>query len=42
MNKPVVKIAKRQIGKPYVWAAAGPNSFDCSGLVVYSYAKARA
>lgn len=22
-----------QIGKPYVWGAAGPNSFDCSGLV---------
>lgn len=23
-------------GKPYVWAAAGPNSFDCSGLWYYS------
>lgn len=22
-----------QIGKPYVWGAAGPDSFDCSGLV---------
>ena len=22
-----------QAGKPYVWAAAGPNSYDCSGLV---------
>jgi hypothetical protein len=39
MNNQVVKIAKRQIGKPYVWAAAGPNSFDCSGLVVFSYAR---
>jgi cell wall-associated NlpC family hydrolase len=40
MNSKVVSVAKNQIGKPYVWAAAGPNSFDCSGLVVYSYAKA--
>jgi len=24
-----------QMGKPYVWGAAGPNSFDCSGLVTY-------
>lgn len=39
-NKTVVTVAKRQIGKPYVWAAAGPKAFDCSGLVVYSYAKA--
>ena len=22
-----------QVGKPYVWGASGPNSFDCSGLV---------
>ncbi|MDE5830777.1 MAG: C40 family peptidase [Clostridia bacterium] len=26
-----------QIGKPYVWGAKGPNSFDCSGLVYYAY-----
>ncbi|MEU6082208.1 NlpC/P60 family protein [Streptomyces sp. NPDC047108] len=24
--------ARAQIGKPYVWGATGPNSFDCSGL----------
>lgn len=24
---------KQQLGKPYVWAAEGPNSYDCSGLV---------
>lgn len=40
INNQVVKIAKRQIGKPYVWAAAGPNAFDCSGLVVFSYGRA--
>jgi cell wall-associated NlpC family hydrolase len=39
-NKTVVTVAKKQVGKPYVWAAAGPNAFDCSGLVIYSYAKA--
>jgi cell wall-associated NlpC family hydrolase len=40
VNKTVVTVAKQQIGKPYVWAAAGPRSFDCSGLVVFSYGKA--
>jgi len=24
-------------GDPYVWGAAGPSAFDCSGLVVWSY-----
>lgn len=36
-RKQVVETALQQLGKPYVWAATGPNSFDCSGLVVYSY-----
>lgn len=36
----VLTYAKAQLGKPYVWAAAGPNGFDCSGLVVASYARA--
>ena len=35
----VVNIAMAQVGKPYVWAAAGPDSFDCSGLIVYSFAQ---
>jgi cell wall-associated NlpC family hydrolase len=35
-----VNTALAQQGKPYVWAAAGPNSYDCSGLVQYAYAKA--
>lgn len=26
-----------EIGKPYVWGGAGPNGFDCSGLVVWAY-----
>jgi cell wall-associated NlpC family hydrolase len=37
LNKAVVAEAKRHIGQPYVWGAAGPKSFDCSGLVTYSY-----
>lgn len=36
----VAKIAKSQNGDSYVLGATGPNSFDCSGLVVYSYRKA--
>lgn len=33
----VLAYARRQVGKPYVWAAAGPSGFDCSGLVVASF-----
>lgn len=32
-----VNMALAQLGKPYVWGAEGPNSFDCSGLMWYSY-----
>jgi cell wall-associated NlpC family hydrolase len=32
-----VNAALAQQGKPYVWAAAGPGSFDCSGLVQFAY-----
>ncbi|GAB4080891.1 C40 family peptidase [Modestobacter muralis] len=35
-----VDAAMAQRGDPYVWAAAGPDSFDCSGLVAYAYAAA--
>jgi peptidoglycan DL-endopeptidase CwlO len=30
-------LAKSKLGKPYVWGAAGPNAFDCSGLIVWAY-----
>jgi cell wall-associated NlpC family hydrolase len=33
----VMNIARQQLGKPYKWGAAGPGSYDCSGLVVYAY-----
>jgi cell wall-associated NlpC family hydrolase len=35
-----VKTAYAQLGDPYVWGAAGPGSFDCSGLTMYSWAAA--
>lgn len=35
----VVQLALNQLGKPYVWGAAGPDSFDCSGLMQWSYAQ---
>lgn len=35
-----VATAMEQVGDPYVWAAAGPNAFDCSGLTMYAWAKA--
>ena len=33
----IVKLAKKEIGKPYVWGGAGPFAFDCSGLTSYVY-----
>jgi cell wall-associated NlpC family hydrolase len=33
----VVNIAKKYLGAPYRWGAAGPNSFDCSGFTMFVY-----
>ncbi|MFE7130180.1 C40 family peptidase [Streptomyces sp. NPDC057638] len=35
-----VRYAVDQIGKPYVWGAAGPDTFDCSGLTSRAWAGA--
>jgi len=35
-----VDTALAQLGDPYVWAGAGPNTFDCSGLTQYAYGAA--
>jgi cell wall-associated NlpC family hydrolase len=35
-----VDTAMAQRGDPYVWGAAGPDAFDCSGLTQYAYAAA--
>jgi cell wall-associated NlpC family hydrolase len=32
-----VNTALAQVGDPYVWAAAGPDAFDCSGLTQFAY-----
>lgn len=34
-----VAAALSRVGDPYVWGASGPNAFDCSGLVMWSYAQ---
>ena len=36
----VIDLTHKQLGKPYVWGAEGPNSFDCSGLIYYVYKNA--
>ncbi|WAC91633.1 C40 family peptidase [Mycobacterium sp. Aquia_213] len=35
-----VRAALSRLGRPYVWGATGPDQFDCSGLVQWSYARA--
>ena len=35
-----VRAALSRLGRPYVWGATGPERFDCSGLVQWSYAQA--
>lgn len=35
----VVDYARSRLGCRYVWAASGPNTFDCSGLAMWCYAK---
>ena len=35
-----VNVALAQVGKPYAWGGGGPGSFDCSGLIQYSYSAA--
>ena len=32
-----IAFARQQLGKPYVWGATGPDSFDCSGLTQAAY-----
>ncbi|MCU1605938.1 MAG: Cell wall-associated hydrolase, invasion-associated protein, partial [Modestobacter sp.] len=39
-GRAAVNSAMAQIGDPYVWAAAGPDAFDCSGLTQFAYAAA--
>ncbi|WP_233617637.1 C40 family peptidase [Actinomadura sp. WAC 06369] len=32
-----LKYAMSKLGRPYVWGAEGPGSFDCSGLTMWAY-----
>ena len=36
----VIGYARAQLGKPYQWGGAGPNSFDCSGLTMRAWQRA--
>jgi cell wall-associated NlpC family hydrolase len=36
----VIAAARAELGKPYVYGAAGPSSFDCSGLTMWAFAAA--
>lgn len=35
----IISDAKKYLGRPYVWAANGPNAFDCTGLTKFIYGK---
>jgi len=35
-----MRVAKRQVGDRYAYGGTGPNSFDCSGLIQFSYRNA--
>jgi len=37
LRQKVIAEAKKHVGKPYLYGAKGPNSFDCSGFTVYVY-----
>lgn len=36
----MIRIAKRQVGEPYLFGAQGPDRFDCSGFVWYVFSQA--
>ena len=40
-NDRVIRIAKRYLGRRYVWGAVGPSTFDCSGFTQYVMRKAK-
>jgi cell wall-associated NlpC family hydrolase len=37
-ERAALNYAESQLGKPYQWGAAGPDTYDCSGLVMWAYA----
>ncbi len=39
LGEQALRAALTRLGDPYVWGGAGPDDFDCSGLVMWSYAQ---
>ena len=39
-RRAVLKLALAQLGKPYILGTEGPETFDCSGLVQWTYRNA--
>jgi peptidoglycan DL-endopeptidase CwlO len=39
VGEQALRFALTRIGDPYVWGGAGPDDFDCSGLVMWAYAQ---
>ena len=39
LGEQALRFAESKLGDPYVWGAAGPGSFDCSGLVMWAYSQ---
>lgn len=37
LGQEALRAALSKVGDPYVWGAAGPSAFDCSGLVLWAY-----
>ena len=40
LGEQALRFAEEKLGDPYVWGGAGPDDFDCSGLVMDAYASA--
>jgi len=40
-NNKTIRIAKRYLGRRYVWGAEGPSAFDCSGFTQYVIRKSK-
>lgn len=38
-NATAARFAARYLGAPYVWSGSSPSGFDCSGLVMYAFAR---
>ena len=39
LGQQAVRLARRQLGVPYVWGGSSPAGFDCSGLVSWIYGR---